>query len=296
MAVSVLDADSPLGAELCRALGDEALPVRREEIDFSAGEQIFRLLLRLQPTAVINVASYSDIELAEAEPERCFSINAAAVKRIVEVCALLHCPLVNLSTDHVFGADSGRYEPYRESDPTSPRSVYAHSKRAGEVYAAGWHRHFIVRTADLYGRPAGAAAPDLLDRLLESCATHAQQGSELPAVRDQYCTPTYIPHLAQAILHLLKNSQEYGTYHVVNSGFTNWFEFAEFVCQLKQVTPPLKPVTRAEAGISPLWPRFSVLDSSRYQSTDGPKMPSWQAAVAERLGGTAAPGAAGAEP
>lgn len=296
MAVCVLDAESPLGKELCRALGNEALPVRREQIDFFQGEQVFRLLMQLQPAAVINVASYGDVELAESEPEQCFAVNAAAVKRVVEACTLLHCPLVNLSTDHVFGADTGRTEPYRETDPTSPRSVYAHSKRAGEVYTAGWHRHFIIRTADLYGSVATGSEPDVLEVLVQRCRTQAQQGAELPGVCDQYCTPTYIPHVARSILHLLNNSQEYGTYHLVNSGFTTWFDFAQEVCRLAQLNLPLKPITRAEAGVSRLWPRFSVLDPSRYQNSGGPAMPSWQTAVCERLGSGAAGASEAAQP
>lgn len=283
MAVCVLDAESPLGTELCRALGAEALPVTREQVDFFAGEQVFRLLMQRQPSAVVNTASYSDVELAENEPERCFAVNAATVKRVVEACALLHCPVVNLSTDQVFGADSGRTEPYRETDPTCPRSVFAHSKRAGEVYTASWHRHFIVRTADLYGRAGCPATSDPLDLLVQRCRSPSPQGSPLTALCDQFCTPTYLPHVARAILHLLQNTESYGTYHVVNSGFTNWFDFAGEVCRLAQFDVVPQPTTRAESGVSRLWPAFAALDPGKYQGIGGPPMPSWQAALSERL-------------
>ena len=285
MLVCVLNADSPLGAELCRRLGDDALPVLRGEVDLLEGEQVFRLLLRLQPTAVINTAAYSDVEHAEIARDHCFAINAIAVKWMAKACALLHCPLVQISTDHVFAANCGQRRPYRETDPTCPRSVFAHSMRAGEVYAAECPRHFIVRTSALFGhlgpQPDDSNFVETMLRLSHTPAAHTP--AALPVSNDQYFSPSYVPHVAEAILHLLKYSEAYGIYHIANFNFTTWFEFAKEIFRQNQIDARLEPVSRSQGGGSDLWPSFSVLDTGKYHRTGGPTMPAWQTALAEYL-------------
>ena len=55
---------------------------------------------------------------------------------------------------------------------------------------------------------------------------------ELRIVADQHCTPTYVPHLARAILFSARRQDRrhspapWGTYHVTNTGETTWHEFA----------------------------------------------------------------------
>ena len=294
MSVCVLDSESLLGAELSYQLGEDAIPVRREELDLLDDQQVVRLLLRIQPTAVINAAAYDDVCSAEIDRERCFAVNAIAVKRIAEACQILRCPLVHLSTNQVFGGDPLRRKPYGESEPTRPVGVFAHSKRAGEVYAAGCHRHFIIRTSDLYPRFAADSSTDnFVELLVRKACTH----EALPMIGSQYCTPSYAPHVAGAILSLLRESEAYGIYHIVNSGITTWLEFAEEVFRKVLLDPTLPPLmipgSYQEGGATP---RFSVLDMTRYRNLSRGDLPTWQSALGayfasreEALGGPSAP-------
>ena len=106
---------------------------------------------------------------------------------------------------------------------------------------------------------------------------------ELRVVDDQRCTPTYVPHLARAILFLLEqagatvpvtvhgaaggqshfrggraNSQgrarhaakigtvPWGTYHVTNGGETTWREFAVEIFRLARMNVAVRPIGTAE--------------------------------------------------
>ncbi|MGW8256052.1 MAG: sugar nucleotide-binding protein, partial [Thermoguttaceae bacterium] len=53
---------------------------------------------------------------------------------------------------------------------------------------------------------------------------------EVRVVADQHCTPSYVPHVARAILFLAginsAKAAPWGIYHVTNSGATTWYDFA----------------------------------------------------------------------
>lgn len=233
----------------------------------------------LRPSAVINTAAYTQVDRAEDELQRCRAINAEAVACLADICQDLSVPLVQISTDYVFGRDTSRTTPYRETDPPGPLGVYALSKFEGEQKAAAWQHHIIVRSCGLYGRPGlNTAASNFVDTMLRL----GRQGKPLRVVADQSCTPTYVPHLATAVLFLLDGGH-FGTYHVVNRGATTWHEFACEIFRLSGLTVPVERITTVEYGAKSPRPLYSVLDTNKYHALGGPVMPAWQEAVAEYL-------------
>jgi dTDP-4-dehydrorhamnose reductase len=107
----------------------------------------------------------------------------------------------------------------------------------------------------------------------------AAEGRSLRVVNDQFCTPTFVPDLAAAIGFLLA-TDNYGLYHVTNRGWTSWFEFARAVFQQAGLHPELHAITSAEYGPAAPRPAYSVLDTSKYESLSGPRLPDWQEALA----------------
>src|SRR5690606_23447490 len=146
---------------------------------------------------------------------------AAAAKR-------LNATLVQVSTDYVFGEDAARNTPYRETDKPGPVNVYGQTKLAGEEHARSCPRSLIVRTCGLY---------DAVDEMptgrnfVRTILRFARKGPALSVVDDQRCTPTFAPHLAAAIAHLVR-AGEIGTYHVTSGGSATWWEFASELCRL----------------------------------------------------------------
>ena len=82
----------------------------------------------------------------------------------------------------------------------------------------------------------------------------------------------------------LLNTDEYGTYHIVNTGATTWYEFAGEVFRLADMAIELQPITTAEYGAPAPRPAFSVLDTSKYHALGGPPRPAWSEALAAYLG------------
>ena len=279
MNIAVTGAQGQLGGELCRQLGAGAVGLDLPELDLTDRDGVLRQLLQIHPAAVVNTAAYTQVDKAEEDAPQCRAVNAEGVAHLVEACRRLDCPLVQISTDYVFGADADRSTPYRETDPPGPQGVYAHSKLEGERRAAGWARHFIVRTCGLYGRPGPRSPGNFVETMLRL----GRERDRLRVVDDQHCTPSYVPHVARAIRFLL-GSGAYGTYHVVNSGQTTWYGLASEIFRLAGLPVVLEPISTAEYGAAAPRPGYSVLDTAKYHALpDCPVMPTWQAALAEHL-------------
>jgi dTDP-4-dehydrorhamnose reductase len=276
---AITGAGGQLGRELCRQLGSKALSLARPEFDITDTATVRRVLLEQKPEAVINTAAYTLVDRAEQEIDRCWEVNAHAVGTLATVCRELNCPLVQVSSDYVFDADVNRTTPHTEAERPAPQGQYARSKLAGEERAAEWSRHFVIRTCGLYGERGPRSSGNFVDTML-------RLGREKPSLRvvgDQHCTPSYVPHVARAILFLLR-TDAYGTHHVVNRGETTWYDFAAEIFRLRGMNVELERITTEQYGAPAPRPRYSVLDTSKYQALGGPEMPEWEVSLAEYLG------------
>jgi dTDP-4-dehydrorhamnose reductase len=276
--IAVIGSQGQLGWELCRQLGSQAIGLSRAELDITNPAEILRVLTVCRPTAVVNTAAYTKVDQAETDAAACHLVNATAVGYLAEVCQRLECPLVQVSTDYVFGDAGPRDRPYVETDPAEPRGEYARSKLAGERLAAETPRHFVVRTCGLYGYRPKPSLSNFVDTMLRL----GREREELRVVDDQHCTPSYVAHVALAIEFLLQTTA-YGTYHVVNAGATTWYDFAAEIFRQTGNKIRLQRISTAQYGAAAPRPTYSVLDTSKYHALGGPAMPSWQDALAEYL-------------
>jgi dTDP-4-dehydrorhamnose reductase len=281
MKILVTGAAGQLGAELCRQLGPDAVPTDIDNLDLTDGRAVLDSMLRLAPDAVINCAAYTAVDQAESEVKRCRAANAMAVQHLADACRRVDCPLVQISTDYVFSGRPDPGRPYREEDQPSPEGVYAQTKLEGERGAARHAKHLIVRTCGLYARPSHQQARNFVKTVLRL----AQSRPNLRVVADQFCTPSYVPHVARAALFLLglnaAGPAPWGTYHVTNRGATNWHEFACEIARLAGLSVALEAITTTEYGAAAPRPAYSVLDTTAYHRLGGPPMPDWREALAE---------------
>ena len=282
--VAVTGSSGQLGRELCRRLGEAAIPLTRDTLDLADPESTAATLVSLRPRVVINCAAWTAVDAAESEPDRCFRVNATAVESLASVCGAMGCLLVQISTDYVFGADTCRREPYRETDVTGPVSVYGASKLAGEEAARWCHDHLVIRTCGLYSRsPTGPVrGRTFADTMIVLGRAVADRLPGAPAVLrvvdDQHVTPSYVPHVADAILRLIDGGRR-GTFHVVNAGATTWHGFATRVLEAAGIDIPIKAIPSSEYTTPARRPGFSVLSTARLATT-GIVLPPWQDGVA----------------
>ena len=275
MTIAVTGSDGQLGWEICRQLPRETTGLTRTECDLTNPSRMVRCLRSLQPAAIVNCAAYTQVDGAESDAETCFQINATAVEWLAEFCQEWNCPLVQISTDFVFG-EMGRPGPFCEEDRPHPQGVYARSKLAGEQLAMQIPQHLVIRTCGLYGSAPGRA------NFVRTMLRLGAERSEVRVVDDQICTPSYVPHVAAALLYLLQ-TKTWGLFHVANGGSTSWCDFAREIFLQAGVSTHVRPISTAEFGAAAPRPANSVLSTAKYDRLGGPQLPDWKEALAEYL-------------
>lgn len=265
-----------LGSELARQFGRRAVALGFDGLDVTNREQVLRTIQASRPRAVIHTAAWTDVERAEIEPELCFRVNTDAPRYLAEACADIGAILVQLSTDYVFGQENARAAPYRSTDATGPINVYGLSKAASETAVRACPRHYVVRTCGLYTSPANEKPfrSFVLAMLLKS-----RQQARIPVVHDQRCSPSYVPHVASALVQLLRHEPPWGTYHLVNPGAVSWYEFATHILQFAGSSAVAEPIESSQFPSTARRPAYSVLHPSSDTECPGLTLPDWKEAL-----------------
>jgi len=136
-----------------------------------------------------------------------------------------------------------------------------------------------VRTCGLYA--AGEQGPVRGRNFADTMLVLARDRPEVRVVADQFCTPSYVPHVAEAILALLE-SDATGTFHLTNAGSTSWYGFARELFQQAGLPTVAVPIPASEYPSPVVRPAYSVLDAGRLGGL-GIFLPSWQQGIAAYL-------------
>lgn len=258
----------------------EACAIGRPGLDICQSRSIERSLADINPTVVINTAAYTAVDDAEDDAERADALNAVGAGMLAEAAARRGVPIIHLSTDYVF--DGSKPAPYVESDATHPVSVYGRTKLAGEAaVAAANPRHIILRTAWVYS-PFGR-------NFVKTILGHAGKGTDLRVVNDQVGSPTYAPHLVDAILRVAQqldptsDAGPWGIYHAAGSGAASWYDVAREILDASQsLGGPVTSLTAIGSDGYPTRaarPKNSRLDCARLNAVFGVTQPDWREGV-----------------
>lgn len=149
---------------------------------------------RIGPDAIIHAAAYTDVDKAEEEKEEALLAN---VRGTGNIRMSFSGYMIYLSTSYVF--NGSQPSPYLEGDEPSPIGQYGWSKYGGEAMmeAEGLDHGLIVRTVSLYGH---GPRPDFVSTVLKQL----EGGGTLDLPTNLVSNPTYIPHLAMALIECTK--------------------------------------------------------------------------------------------
>lgn len=257
--------------------GHELLLVDLPELDITDEQAVESFFARERPEATVNCAAWTDVDGAESNREGAHAVNAVGAGNLARAAARIDTPLLHISTDYVFDGcaplnTDGQPRPYRESDPTGPRSVYGETKLAGEreVLDAS-ARHTVVRTAWLYGLDG----PNFVATMLRL----AGEREAVQVVDDQIGSPTWSGHLAPAVVGLLERGVG-GLVHLTGAGAVSWNGFAKEIFRQADVDCRVEAVPSSQMARPAPRPAFSVLESER---EDVIPMGPWQDGLAGYL-------------
>jgi dTDP-4-dehydrorhamnose reductase len=273
MRLIVTGAGGMLGRAVVQAAGGrghDVVALARADLDVTDAAAVDRAVRAAAPDAVVHCAAWTDVDGAEADEAAALAVNGHGARHVARAAAGAVARLVHVSTDYVF--DGRKAEPYVEDDPTGPLSAYGRSKLTGEravAEAAG--DHAIARTAWLFG----AGGRNFVDTVLRLAADR----DELPVVADQVGSPTWVGHLAPALLDLAEGDAR-GILHVTAAGTCSWHGLAAEAFAQAGLACRAVPTTTAEFPRPAPRPALSALRSTR---PEAPVLPPWQEGLARHL-------------
>lgn len=289
--ILITGANGQVGFELQRSLAPLGTisAVTRAEMDLANEASILAVLEDRKPGIIVNPAAYTAVDRAESEREQATAVNAAAPGVLARWAADHGALLVHYSTDYVF--DGSKADPYVESDPVNPQSVYGESKWLGEeaVRSAG-SSYVVLRTSWVYGHHGS--------NFLKTILRLAGEKSTLNIVSDQVGAPTSAASIAdvtrtviERIMALQALDDLSGTYHLTAQGSTSWYGYAAHIvgqalaANIKLALPldALKPISTAEYPTSAKRPANSRLDCRKLMDRFDTVLPAWQEGVDDAL-------------
>jgi dTDP-4-dehydrorhamnose reductase len=242
----------------------------RAELDVTDTAAVEDAIDEIRPDVVVNCAAWTDVDGAEANEAAAMRVNDSAAGMVAAAAGAHGAAVVYISSDYVFDGTKGT--PYVESDLPAALSAYGRSKQGGETATAIANpRHFIVRSSWLFGH----GGPNFVETMLRA----ATEQPEVIVVSDQVASPTYTPHLAEA-LALLLETDEYGIHHIASAGSCSWFDFAQEIFDQAGVECRVMAGTTEMLGRPARRPRLSLLVSER---PDPIMLPDWHEGLAEYL-------------
>ncbi|HXN25228.1 MAG TPA: NAD(P)-dependent oxidoreductase [Candidatus Dormibacteraeota bacterium] len=228
MKVMVTGSAGLFGHALATVFGSEhtVFPLTRAMADITDAGQVRAAFAQAKPELVIHPAAIPDLDVCDADPALAYAVNVEGTRHIVEAANEINARVAYISSDSVF--DGLKQTPYKESDPTDPRTLYGRTKLQGEDIVRGTEKHWIFRISVLFG----PGKTNFVDKGLRAIAA----GQEYVVASDQVGSATYTIDAARKIMEVI-DAHCFGLFHLSNTGVCSRLELARRAAALAGLDP-----------------------------------------------------------
>lgn len=220
--------------------------------------------LRDRYDVAVNFAAETHVDRSLYDADRFVRSNVLGVVNLLVWCREHEVPLVQISTDEVYGPATGNRS-FKEDAPLDPTSPYAASKAAADLMVQTAIKTFeqqaaIVRTCNNYG------PRQYPEKLIPLCIHRARQGLPLPIYGDGRQQRCWL-HVEDFCAALLRVVDDFPTGEIVNVGSEIELENLAVVTQIVE---HVKSGSQLELVTDrPAHDRLYRIDSSRYEERYG---------------------------
>ncbi len=244
-----------------------------DQLDITEPEAVSTYFSEHRIDFCINCAAYTAVDKAETESDLAWRVNVKGAENLAINCQLVGVPIINLSSDYVYHSDQNT--PFKETDATEPKGVYAKTKLEGDLITLKYEG-MVIRTSWLYSTFGNNFVKTML-RLAAEC-------NDINVIYDQIGTPTYADDLAKILLYITKGyfdgefgkNQLTGIYHYSNEGVCSWYDFAIEILGMANKPNKVIPIPTDQYPTAAKRPPFSVLDKSKIKKTFSLDIPHWK--------------------
>lgn len=215
------------------------VPVYKASI--AGADTVHKTLQRYRPSMVINCAAYTDVDGCESDPDRATNVNTLGAENIARAAAEIGAPLVQISTDYVFGGRSG---PYDENAHPQPINVYGRTKHHAETAVHKINADtLIIRAASFVGH-----GTDKHPCFAENMVAALKSGKQLRAPIDQIANVADVPTLAAAIITAIDKCIT-GHLHLGSRELISRYDLAVLIAEVFKLDESLiEPMMYADLG------------------------------------------------
>ena len=238
--VLLIGADGMLGGELKERLEKiyDVTGTTLATLDICDKEAVINKTKEVEPYFIINCAAYTNVDGCEVNYDLAEKVNGLALENIAEAANIVNATVIHISTDYVFAGDLDINKIYTEDMEPAPVSAYGKTKLLGEQNVSKAEKHYILRTAWLYG----IRGKNFVKTMLKL----SKERDEITVVSDQHGSPTSTTTLCEIIEQIMEKEPEYGIYHSTCEGFTTWYEFTKKIFEEANISTKVKPITSVE--------------------------------------------------
>ncbi len=243
--------------------------VDKEDLDIGNQEAVQAFFEADTFDYCINCAAYTAVDKAESDKEIAHLVNALGPQNLALACQKHQTRLVQISTDYVY--HNSQNTPFKETDATSPHSVYGSTKLEGETLALSSNPEtLIIRTSWVYS--------SFGNNFVKTMIRLGKDRDQLSIIFDQIGSPTYARDLAKAILDIIQqNPSDFtGIYHYSNEGVCSWFDFAQAIFELEEIECKTNPIETKDYPTPAKRPHFSLLNKNKIKATFALEIPYWR--------------------
>ena len=225
---------------------------------------------------IINCAAYTQVDMAEDEPNKAKMINVLGIENLVKISKLFRIKIIHISTDYVFNGLA--VEEIKEDHEPNPLGVYGKTKLEGEnIILNSKSKSIIVRTSWLYS-PYGK-------NFFKTILNLSKFNNKISVINDHWGKPTSGLDLAKAILKLINSPKSFDNkiYHYSNKGVTTWYSFAKEILKLINSKSILVPIKSIDYSSKAIRPKNVALNTNLIETTLNLKIPYWKDSLKECL-------------
>ena len=242
MKIAITGHTGRLGGELWRR---ELEPLM---CDITVPQSVYQAVRNVKPDVIIHCAAFTDVDYCEGENARkmVMDINVNGLKNLRMA---FDGKIVHISTDYVFDGQKG---PYHERSIANPISVYGESKLASEKVLLGDSRFdhpddVVVRTTIFYGN---TEKEDFVSKVIKHFSFYRDM--PIKVTKSVSGSPTYIPHLADALINIAERDTRYSAViNVAGREVYTRYEFALMIANVFNYDPEMIKPTPKVPGVAP---------------------------------------------